>query len=963
MNQKIKKFLSKKSNLAFIQGHPGLFPAEEASETWDMMLRYLKAWEAEGRLLDEIITFPEFVYFLDTILLFAHKDELKALHTLFKNHSRESDSTDWTLINSLLEKYQARIDENPSPLPEGVKVDRNLLALHSEKVASRLKSLKEARAKGKEGLKKLQNIGKSFANKKLSKAKVEKHKKKFALLGEKVLKTCKMICNRTKEKICVDEISSVCIEVGNLLMIEMIQTQQDLPELDRVIKKIPEGASHMKSLRENIKEIFLKMAHEEERFQKLRGQIEGKKEVYGQYIAKLEQFKNQIAERKKELRRIDGKLANISGHPNTLPLCKELIYKTREALSSNQSNLRSLAVEYEPIKEEQKIQLESYEKFLEKRLDLQDSQSSSLNHLEKIIAGQRSKVHSAHLESIKTLLSLTTNKLALDRFIVKSPKLAGGLSLGMDSVKKMMVYLKSMEKSFLQWEGFQRKAREKTATFDPVKKETLLEALRNDFRKCSSLHPLKEEITILFKRSYEQEKKANEYELDSISRIISDDSPVIMASTAEARKESPLRAILWQVKGKRSRGMMKLMKWHKRGKRWWDKDRKMEYSESRSALYLKRAFPVLLAMGAFVYFTQNPAFKVDARIVDQLNYKNSLEQSIEEDFPIDAMDWNKEIETAVYSGVKMEASSDFLQAEKERWKIFFPIFENRSDLWDHENRPILLNKSGHIPNWQELENFVLLEKIGERLDSQYGVFFTRMYLDFVELEIPHKKAAKLIIANENIDMDLPHGGVEVRYRGQNRPILSLEKMSFDEFVNTMTPFIVDKYTAFAKNLRHKIPENLPSYARMLAEDIYFSANAFGIPVTTMISIAHQETYFMNIRGDRGKSVGPFQIYDPTRRLTAKQMKEAGLKIPKNLEHLENQITLCVYMAAFHIKTLIKRYASYTKNPKNGEVKRVTVDLDKCLKSYNGASSYPFKVLKKRLTLRRYLREQKKAARV
>jgi hypothetical protein len=90
-------------------------------------------------------------------------------------------------------------------------------------------------------------------------------------------------------------------------------------------------------------------------------------------------------------------------------------------------------------------------------------------------------------------------------------------------------------------------------------------------------------------------------------------------------------------------------------------------------------------------------------------------------------------------------------------------------------------------------------------------------------------------------------------------------MSLNEFTESMAPYFMENiqnYLANNPGADAFHPEDLDGYARRLARDMYFSGKLFGVPMTFLVSIAHQETYFANVLGDRTMSASPFQITGP-----------------------------------------------------------------------------------------------------
>ena len=148
------------------------------------------------------------------------------------------------------------------------------------------------------------------------------------------------------------------------------------------------------------------------------------------------------------------------------------------------------------------------------------------------------------------------------------------------------------------------------------------------------------------------------------------------------------------------------------------------------------------------------------------------------------------------------------------------------------------------------------------------------------------------------------------------------------------------------------------YAVDMAENIYISAKRFNIPVTSLMTIAHQESFYINILGDNKKSASPFQIYRPTKLKILQQMRREGFRVSRDVKHLQNHLSLASYMAAYHFADLVDLYAKEYEHKDSGEsVKKVIYNLNKSTTSYNGGKKYHKEVFLKQLELKRFVEKK------
>lgn len=258
-----------------------------------------------------------------------------------------------------------------------------------------------------------------------------------------------------------------------------------------------------------------------------------------------------------------------------------------------------------------------------------------------------------------------------------------------------------------------------------------------------------------------------------------------------------------------------------------------------------------------------------------------------------------------------------------------------------------------------MDSIQLLYSIKRVLQSEEGPFFDRLFHDFVELGFKKKEAVLNLLYNNRLIEKTYSKNIQYIFKGKILPIAILEKANMKDFEKMIIPYIVTNYKAFARNKNISIPENIDAYAKNLAQDIYICAKKFRVPVTSLLTIAHQESFFINLLGDGGKSASPFQIYKPTKQHILKRLKRDGFKTPVNVSNLENHITLATFMTAYHFAGLIKRYAISIVDPFTHKPTAVIVNLRKSTKSYNGGKPYERNVFLKQLKLERYLKDKMK----
>ncbi len=245
----------------------------------------------------------------------------------------------------------------------------------------------------------------------------------------------------------------------------------------------------------------------------------------------------------------------------------------------------------------------------------------------------------------------------------------------------------------------------------------------------------------------------------------------------------------------------------------------------------------------------------------------------------------------------------------------------------------------------------LLAAVEPAPEKAQGLFLDRLYREYRLLGFSPEEALGACAANEHAVRRLAKAWDPPRaYRGKVRPVGAIENMKLTEFLARMTPYIKDKLNIFLRQRDMTYAGDLDRYVKSLAFDMYCAAKRFQVPVTFLMAIAHQETWYANVLGDADRSASPFQIYEPTRVLIARSMKRLGFVPPPGDIRLERHLTMATYMAAFHLRELMQeayRPGSRRRPP--------SVDMDKVMKRYNGSSRYSGQVAKRRRSLARFVK--------
>jgi hypothetical protein len=230
------------------------------------------------------------------------------------------------------------------------------------------------------------------------------------------------------------------------------------------------------------------------------------------------------------------------------------------------------------------------------------------------------------------------------------------------------------------------------------------------------------------------------------------------------------------------------------------------------------------------------------------------------------------------------------------------------------------------------------------------LFLDRLYSEYRSLGFTAGEALGAIAANERAADALARSWHPPRaYTGQVRPVGAMERLGLEDFLARMTPYIQDKLNVFLRQREMDYSGSLEDYAQDLAFDMWCAAKRFQVPITFMMAIAHQETWYANVLGDADRSASPFQIYEPTRALIRSSLARAGFVPPPAGVQLQRHLTMATFMAAYHLRELMAE--AYT--PGRGG-RPASVDMDQVLKRYNGSSRYAGRVAKRQKALARHL---------
>jgi hypothetical protein len=236
-------------------------------------------------------------------------------------------------------------------------------------------------------------------------------------------------------------------------------------------------------------------------------------------------------------------------------------------------------------------------------------------------------------------------------------------------------------------------------------------------------------------------------------------------------------------------------------------------------------------------------------------------------------------------------------------------------------------------------------------EKAQGLFLDRLYREYRTLGFSPEESLGACAANEHATKQLDKIWTAPQdYLGKVQPVGAIEAMKVTEFLARMTPYIKDKLNIFLRQREMTYSGDLDRYAKHLAFDMYCAAKRFSVPVTFLMAIAHQETWYANVLGDADRSASPFQIYQPTRILIANSMERMGFVPPPQDIRLEHHLTMATYMAAFHLRELMQE-ALLPANRRHGP----RVDMNKVMKRYNGSSRYSGQVATRQRSLAKFVK--------
>lgn len=316
--------------------------------------------------------------------------------------------------------------------------------------------------------------------------------------------------------------------------------------------------------------------------------------------------------------------------------------------------------------------------------------------------------------------------------------------------------------------------------------------------------------------------------------------------------------------------------------------------------------------------------------------------------------------TVMLEPKKPKVTEDFPVLEKLNpiWRNYIDIFDDlRFDNPKNALRLFELIMNREVIDLALMDSIQLLYSIKRILESEEGPFFDRLFHDFVALGLRKKETVLNIIDTNKVIEEIYGQNLHFIFKGKIKPIAILEEMNMKDFEKIIMPYIIVNYKIFAKVKNLPVPENIKTYAKNLAQDIYICAKKFRVPVTSLLTIVHQESFFMNILGDQGKSASPFQIYQPTKHSILANMKKDGFKVPSKVSKLENHTTFAAFMASYYFANLIRQYAVTVIEPFSRKPTALIINLEKSTRAYNGGKKYQIDVHRKQLELGKYLKRK------
>jgi hypothetical protein len=268
-----------------------------------------------------------------------------------------------------------------------------------------------------------------------------------------------------------------------------------------------------------------------------------------------------------------------------------------------------------------------------------------------------------------------------------------------------------------------------------------------------------------------------------------------------------------------------------------------------------------------------------------------------------------------------------------------------------ERHPLIfreLARKGLPANTSDLTTLNPLVEKGQHL------FMDRLYREYRSLGFSPEEALGALAANERAIANLQKmQPLPKKISGKVTPLNSVEELKLGPYLKRMVPYIESRLKIFLRQRGMVFSGDIKRYANNLAFDMYCAAKRFEVPLTFLLSIAHQETWYANVLGDQNRSASPFQIFEPTRKLIRHSMKEAGFVPPPAGIKLERHLTMATYMAAFHVRELmagaIKKSALGIKGK---------INSNRVMLRYNGSKAYIEQVALRQKQLAKFMRSQK-----
>ena len=258
--------------------------------------------------------------------------------------------------------------------------------------------------------------------------------------------------------------------------------------------------------------------------------------------------------------------------------------------------------------------------------------------------------------------------------------------------------------------------------------------------------------------------------------------------------------------------------------------------------------------------------------------------------------------------------------------------------------PHIRTELGH--NFQSFDT-KLNSALKKGMEDDRTRFTERLYREYRALGFSPAESLGAMVANEKALEKLDKTPLSTRYLGKALPLGSVETMQLGTFVKRMTPYIKRQLNIFMKQRSLQYDGDLGAYAEDLAFDMHCASKLFKVPLTILMAIAHQETWYANVLGDQNRSASPFQIYAPTCELIRKSMSEEGFVPPPKGVRLERHLTLATYMAAYHLRELMAGSVVKRKG-------KLAVNLNQVLFRYNGSVRYISMVASKRQQLAKFI---------